>query len=294
VNDYFPWSSPTVANGHVYVGVASQCDRLLVRGSLEEFDQATGRLLTTYWTVPPTALGGGIWTSAAVSPGGMVFVTTGNEGSTAEPGDSLSVIRLDESLVPQSRWTVPPAELGKDHDFSSSPTLFSAPLVAGGARIALVGACDKNGLFYALRARRLNLGPVWSLRVGDAGPCLPAAIWNGSRLFVAGSTPTTIGGVAHVGSLRKVNPATGRPMWQRGLSAPIAGTPALDGAGVIALTTMDRTPGAPNAAYLVEASTGKVLAKLGVGNSPEFAQPVFAGRELLLASFTGLYAYAAP
>ncbi|TMJ98130.1 MAG: hypothetical protein E6G67_01120 [Actinobacteria bacterium] len=119
-NDYFPWSSPTFANGHVYVGVASQCDRPLVRGSLEEFDKATGRLLTTYWTVPPTALGGGIWTSAAVSPGGMVFVTTGNEGSTAEPGDSLSVIRLDESLVPQSRWTVPPAELGKDHDFSSS------------------------------------------------------------------------------------------------------------------------------------------------------------------------------
>lgn len=294
VNDYFPWSSPTVADGHVYVGVASQCDRPLVRGSLEEFDQATGRLLATYWTVPPTALGGGIWTSAAVSPGGMVFVATGNEGSTAEPGDSLSLVRLDESLTPQSRWMVPPTELGKDHDFSSSPTLFSAPLVAGGARIALVGACDKNGLFYALRARRLNLGPVWSLRVGDAGPCLPAAIWNGSRLFVAGSTPTTIGGVAHAGSLRKVNPATGRSMWQRGFRAPIAGTPALDGAGVIALATMDRTPGAPNAAYLVEASTGKVLARLGVGNSPEFAQPVFAGKQLLLASFTGLYAYAAP
>src|SRR5438552_3195439 len=49
------------------------------------------------------------------------------------------------------------------------------------------------------------------------------------------------------------------------------------GTGRLALTTMDRTPGAPNAAYLVEASTGKVLAKLGVGNSPEFAQPVFAG-----------------
>jgi outer membrane protein assembly factor BamB len=33
VNDYYDWSSPTVANGRIYVGVASQCDAPLVANS---------------------------------------------------------------------------------------------------------------------------------------------------------------------------------------------------------------------------------------------------------------------
>ena len=52
VNDYFNWSSPTVVNGHVYVGVSSQCDKPLVVGGLKEYDQATGALLSFYQTNP--------------------------------------------------------------------------------------------------------------------------------------------------------------------------------------------------------------------------------------------------
>src|SRR5262249_41511338 len=40
-NDYFDWSSPTVANGKVYIGVSSQCDEPLVRAGVKSYDQAT-------------------------------------------------------------------------------------------------------------------------------------------------------------------------------------------------------------------------------------------------------------
>src|SRR5205085_4506571 len=73
VNAGYDWSSPTVVGGHVYVGIASQCDKPLVRGGLREFAQSSGALLHTYWTVPAGSLGGGIWTSAA-SDGSSVWV----------------------------------------------------------------------------------------------------------------------------------------------------------------------------------------------------------------------------
>jgi outer membrane protein assembly factor BamB len=44
VNDYYDWSSPTVVNGNIYVGVASNCDSPLVAAGLKEYSQATGAL----------------------------------------------------------------------------------------------------------------------------------------------------------------------------------------------------------------------------------------------------------
>jgi hypothetical protein len=33
-SDYFDWSSPTLANGRIYVGISSQCDKPLIRGGV--------------------------------------------------------------------------------------------------------------------------------------------------------------------------------------------------------------------------------------------------------------------
>jgi outer membrane protein assembly factor BamB len=97
----------------------------------------------------------------------------------------------------------------------------------------MVGTCNKNGPYYAFRLKNLAAGPVWRFRV-SAGTrhgklaCLASAIWNGSNLFVAG-TSTTIGGTAYKGSLRKLDPATGKPVWQRPLSGGVIGSPSLNG-----------------------------------------------------------------
>ena len=125
VNDYFNWSSPTVVNAHVYVGVSSQCDKPLVVGGLKEYDQATGALLNFYHTNPGGKIGPSIWSSASALPSGRsVFVTTGNG-----PGDASSIVRLDgTTLAKQDSWQIPAVQQISDSDFGGSSTLFSANL----------------------------------------------------------------------------------------------------------------------------------------------------------------------
>src|SRR5919197_911260 len=262
VNDYFNWSSPAVANGRIFVGVSSQCDNPLVRGGVKAFAQTTGNPLATYYSVPEGSVGGSVWSSPAATvnrtTANNVIAATGNGPSG---GDTESVVRLDaQSLARQEALKVPTGEHVGDGDFGASPTVFAATL--GGARTQMVGDCNKNGIYYAFRLKNLAAGPVWRFRV-SAGTghgrlaCLAAAVWNGSNLFVAG-TSTTIGGTASKGSIRKLNPATGQPLWERPLSGAVIGSPSLNGAGVLAVATFDSSAGVTNAAYLVNASTGAV------------------------------------
>src|SRR5205823_2351540 len=145
---------------------------------------------------------------------------------------------------------------------------------------AMVGACNKNGRYYALRAGDLAAGPVWKLQAGapfsntSGDSCLAASLWDGSHLFIAGNQ-TTIGGTTYFGSVRRVNPATGAPVWQTGLPGAIMGTPAVDGSGVLAAASYDGATGATNAAYLLDAGNGHLVRTITTG-AREFGQPVFA------------------
>jgi hypothetical protein len=73
----------------------------------------------------------------------------------------------------------------------------------------MVGANQKNGIFYAFDAIHLENGPVWSVQVGvegdlgTVGTCLAAAVWDAThrQLFV-GSNQTTIQSQTFAGSMR--------------------------------------------------------------------------------------------
>jgi hypothetical protein len=156
----------------------------------------------------------------------------------------------------------------------------------------MIGACNKNGYFYALTANPLSSSPVWSKRIGVAAgdhpfnACLTSAIWDApnGRLFIAGNE-TKIGGVDYRGSIRRVNPSTGAFIWQRGLPCEVVGSPSLDGAGVLAVATWDNCEtAATDQLYLVDASDGTVLKTVSTGGSKTFAQPVFADNYLFVAS----------
>jgi outer membrane protein assembly factor BamB len=298
-NAGFPWSSPTVIGGRIYIGMSSNCDNPLIRGGLKEFDQASGDLLATYFTVPTGAKGGGIWSSAAATGrGSRIFVTTGNDDPNGtQSGDSFSVVRLDgHTLARQDLWTVPPAQLGVDSDFGGSPTVFQATL--NGSPTQMVGACNKNGRYYALNTTNLAAGPIWQFQVGvqhrphgQTGLCLSAAVWDGVHLFISGPQ-TTINGTTYPGSVREFNPATGTPVWETGLPLSVAGSPSMDGAGVIAVPTYDVTIGVNNAVYLINAGNGAILGTVASDPSQIFAQPVFAGKFLVVASRSaGLMAF---
>jgi PKD repeat protein len=294
VNDYYDWSSPTVANGHIYVGVSSNCDSPLVASGLKEYDQATGALQNFYQTYPGHSAQPSIWSSAAVDQSGQhVFVTTGN----GPGGDSVSIVRLNASgLAKEDAWQVPSGEHGQDSDFGGSPTLFIATI--GGVSTPMVGACNKNGTYYAWKQADLAGGPVWRNHIGApdtsaGGQCDAAAIWDGAHLYVA-ANGTTIKGVSTPGSIQMLDPATGTASWQRGLVGPPIGSPTMDGAGVIAVTQYGRgTIAASYALNLISAATGAVLKSVTIG--PDFGQPVFADDKVLVPSQNhGLQVYSAP
>lgn len=290
VNDYYAWGSPLVYSGNIYIGISSQCDNPLVRSGLDAFSQATGAYENTFWTAPAGTKGASIWSSAAAD-GSSVYITTGN-GPSGTLG--ASIIKLDPTLsVEQGIFKVPASDLIGDGDFGASPGIWTATI--GGLPTEMVGACNKNGIFYALRAANLSAGPVWRMRIGDPyrkgpGQCDAASLSDGTHLYLA-SNGTTINGTAYDGSVRAVNPATGAILWQRGLTGSIIGTPGMDGSGVIAAASYGSTTG-QNGVFLISASTGKLLKTIPYYKASTFGQPVFADGYLIVAS-TGqaLHAY---
>jgi len=293
-DDGHVWSSPSIVDGSVYIGVAGHC-KSVIRGGVKLFEQATGELLASYWTVPEGIVGGSVWSAIAAPPDGAdVFVSTGNGAPEQPAGDSYSIVRLDrDSLQKKDIWTAPLA--GTDLDFGGSPTLFSAEIE--GSSTPMVGACNKNGHYYALQQDALSEGPVWELVVSgkwpDEGNCLGGAVWDetGQRLFVAGAQ-TTIEGQPFRGSVRRLDPATGAPIWELGLLGVVWGNYSMNGADILAVPSFDTEPDATRGVFLIDASEGTLLATVETLDSPTFAQPVFADRFLFVATIAdGLIVY---
>jgi outer membrane protein assembly factor BamB len=294
-NDYYDWSSPTVANGKIYVGVASSCDRPLVRGAVLGFRQATGAKFAAFYTVPAGArnYGASVWSSIAVAQNGDVFATTGN-GPYGRPRlrYSESILKLNpNTLALMGRYQVPTADVAGDGDFGASPEIF------GG----LVGACNKNGIFYALRQSTMTL--AWKQHIGHstgAGPkwgtCLATPVYNGKDLYFAGNA-TTIGGVFSYGSVQERSPSTGALIRETPLPGGPFGSPTMDGAGVIAVGTY--STGATGV-FLIDAATGAILAPAGSpAGSPlisgaTFGQSAYAEGQIFSATSTGVYAFGPP
>lgn len=290
---YYNYASPTVANGYVYMGISASCSDPFVRGGVQSFSQRTGHLLHTFWTDPPGKVGASVWSSVAAGAD-TVWATTGDSAASGtQLYHAYSFVRLGaQGLQLRSAWQL---KLGQnsDLDFGSTPNFFTGTV--NGKQTALVGACNKNGRYYAMSQYDLARGPVWSVQVGasahtDQGMCLSSAVWNepAGQLYLSGNT-TTIGGTQYDGSVQAVDASTGQQLWATGLPCAVLGTPALDSAtGVLAVATWAECgSGDSPAVYLINASTGAILGTLPLPEGGEFAQPVFAGPYLLIANWAG-------
>ncbi len=267
-----------MANGRIYIGVASNCDDPLVHAGLISYNQATGKKIREFYTTPKGDVGGSIWSSVAVAADGDVFATTGNGPENDQLlGYSESILKFSPTLRLLGRFQVPASQLTYDADFGASPVLFGR----------YVGACDKNGIFYAVRQSTMTL--AWEKKVsGPSGPvtgCIAAAVYNGHHLFIAGLS-VTIGGVSYRGSIQERDPGNGKLVWETGLPDGVIGSPSLDGGGVLAVGTYDISS-VPCATYLVRASDGKILRRLVAGM--DFGQSVFADDMLFTANVNGVY-----
>jgi PQQ-like domain len=213
---HFLWSSPAVYNGSVYEGVASLDDCPVVQGQLVQMDVVTGAIQHTFNVVPNGCIGGGVWGSPTIDEStGLVFIVTGNGGTCGSPEPyAVAMVKLNASdLSYVSSWQVPSSQQVSDSDFGSTPTLFTATI--NGVLHNMVGAENKNGIFYAFDRAVIHTGPLWTVKVG-CGTCggsqTPAA-WDGTTLYV-GSHGATVNGKSCAGSLNAVNPATGAFIWR--------------------------------------------------------------------------------
>jgi polyvinyl alcohol dehydrogenase (cytochrome) len=223
-------------------------------------DAATGAVLHTWNAVPNGCTGGPVSSSAAVDPAtGTIYITTGASPNSCPSPYPIAMIALrasDLSLV--GSWQIPATQpQSGDSDFLAAPTLFTANI--GGTQRNMVGAVNKDGLYYAFDRSNISAGPVWTATVGAVGDCptcgppgaaIDPSAWDGKTLYVGGNS-TTINGVACNGSVRALNPATGAFLWQDCLSSVAIGAVSVSN-GVVAV-------GAGPYFYVLSAATGSTI-----------------------------------
>jgi hypothetical protein len=136
--------------------------------------------------------------------------------------------------------------------------LFSATI--GAVTRQLVGAVNKNGIYYVLDRDDLAAGPVWTYvaatkktvasRACGNVDAISSSAWagTGSPVMVAGLSTS---GSSCIGTLAALNPSTGQPEWQILLPGSVEGA-VTEVPGVVAV-------GTGPSVELVSSSSGQVL-----------------------------------
>ena len=236
---HYNWASPLIYNGSAYIGIASLGDCPLVQGQLLRVDLTTHQIVATFNVVPSGQVGGGIWTSPTLDTAtNTIYVTTGTESYTTQ-SYAQALLALDgTTLALKDSWKLPESAAVPDSDFGTTPILFSDT-----AGDQLVGAINKNGVFYAFQRNNLAGGPFWQQQIAVGGDCpqcsqgsVSSSAFANGLLYVSGGN-TEIGGQGASGSVRALNPATGAVVWAHatpeGIIAALAYANGLviDGAG---------------------------------------------------------------
>ncbi len=278
VKGYFLWSSAALYHSNLYFGVASIGSCPNGGGELVEANPATGAIESTLLTRPSTCIGAGVWSSPTIDEStGDIYFTTGNDSgfcNGAPEPMAESMVEVTPSLALIGSWRIPnDQQLPVDSDFGTTATLFTARL--GGNAVPMVGAANKNGIFYAFRRGDISAGPVWeTARLTTGGEEVSAAAWDGTRLYMSGSV-TTVNGRHCQASLRALDPDNGHYVWADCLHGgddleAVAATPGLVWAW-----------SGPNL-YVAAARTGKILFKWSDPTGAwEYAPVSFSGRFVL-------------
>jgi outer membrane protein assembly factor BamB len=273
---HFLWESPTVYGGSIYTGMASFGDCPLIRSFVAKLDEQTGAIQGIFYTVPEGCVGAAVWSTPSIDPKtGHMFFDTGNvecESGAPTPELEEAMIELDTTTMALiDHWQLPPAERVADSDWGATATLFT-----DSSGRELVGAANKNGVFYAFDRHNLGAGPVWQHRISVGGACpqcgeaaIAPAAFDGQLLYAADGK-TTIAGQDCGGSVRALRPEDGSVVWA---------TCLVDGSGQFSPSVLGAVTATPNlitvgsgqAVVLIDNSNGAVVNRIffdGGDNQP--------------------------
>ncbi len=269
----YNWASPLVYGKDAYLGIASACNSPGAQGMVEEvnLNGTTHSVVHTFAVVPTGGVLGGVWSTSAIDPAAnLLWVTSGDGPVPGSYGQSVIALNATDLTLVGS-WQVPTACC--DYDFGAGPTLFHD---ASGR--SLVGALNKNGVFYALNRSNVSTPgwrPVWTDNISwyanssqnqAAGDfALAPAAFDGTTLFVGGGFARLANGTNVSGTLRAIDPATGSLRWTQPtdgiVRAGLAGAPGL------IVDAADRPDNAAATLEVRAATNGTVLLRFPVNGT---------------------------
>ena len=254
------WSSPLLAHGLVYIGLASRDDHPCVRGAAYALAPDTGRTAWVHYMVPSSQLGGGVWSSIMADPDQhAVLVTTGNpcdapqdapvQGGTSN-ADQNAVLALNwDTGATLWRYTAVSNDSGEDLDFGQGPVAFTV----NGEKLVVAG--NKQGVVYALHPTGAATPAVaWTRAIsrpgfpGEGGIYTPPTYRNGVVYVAGGPTPD---GACSQGALWALRASSGDVLWRQCTAGQVVGPPSLTGDLLFV--------GQHQAVVAYAAATGKVL-----------------------------------
>ncbi|HXN77594.1 MAG TPA: PQQ-binding-like beta-propeller repeat protein, partial [Candidatus Dormibacteraeota bacterium] len=173
------WSSPTIYNGLLLVGVGSQAgDTPLETGRIVALDAGTGRERWSTCAIAGCRPGGGIWSTPSIDSAGHAYVGVGNPVDGVLAFDARTGDRLWETSFY--------SDDGRDLDVGASPVLVDL----GGREALAIGSVA--GAFKMLDAR--SGAVIWSVDL-DKGSAvhglIATAAFDGVNLYVGSASPPT-------------------------------------------------------------------------------------------------------
>ena len=167
-------------------------------------------------------------TARCTSP---LATTNGTPGT-----DATAIVKLASRTLARLGGYQIPGLYGANSDFNASPTLFTMGITP------MVGACNKDGVFYALTQASLNsnqTSTAWQIRLGipfvpkGFAFCGGSADYDGTHLFIGadakstGTPPGSMSELTTTGSVAVGEAAEHRPggrntesRWQWGAGSP--------------------------------------------------------------------------
>ncbi|GAC1360378.1 MAG: hypothetical protein PVS3B1_11630 [Ktedonobacteraceae bacterium] len=230
------WSSPTVTNGLLILGVASTLqEKPKIPGQVLAFDIKTGRLRWQTFVQANHAPGAGVWSSPAVDIAhSTVYVGTG------DPDDGVLALNIQDGST-RWHWRSVARDVN-DTDVGSGPILYMDQL--GRQRVAVGG---KDGMLYSLDSASGHL--LWQTRLGERIFSSPAFA-NGTiyAVSVHGQQATS----------QALDAVTGAVRWQHTIPTIVYSSPAIAGQYLFVAIGNGFGPG-DGGVQVLNAQTGQLL-----------------------------------